>query len=155
MAYPTTWIITVCFIFSHSCSTNFQPGLELARLADLPADVLTEAQRVAKSLAETDLHDKEQSQTSKISIRRKALLRVLLPLSGLIHWFQLLIALSPLLLSSFASFGHSSHKFWITPSSRKRISSHILLGFRRTSRRFCVTHSDSLNQWCCSRDIVP
>ncbi|KIM81717.1 hypothetical protein PILCRDRAFT_97607 [Piloderma croceum F 1598] len=51
-------------------------GLELARLADLPADVLTEAHRVATSLAETDLHDKEQSQTSKISIRRKALLRL-------------------------------------------------------------------------------
>ena len=60
----------------YSCSTNFQPGLELARLADLPTDVLTEGQRVATTLAETEAQDKEQSQTSKISIRRKALLRV-------------------------------------------------------------------------------
>jgi hypothetical protein len=58
------------------------PGLELARLADLPADVLTEAQRVATSLAETEARDKAQSQTTKIAIRRKALLRVQLPLSG-------------------------------------------------------------------------
>jgi DNA mismatch repair ATPase MutS len=66
----------VCFNLLFQFSADLQPGLELARLADLPADVLTEAQRVATSLTETDLHDKEQSQTSKISIRRKALLRV-------------------------------------------------------------------------------
>jgi|ERR1700733_12983733 hypothetical protein len=76
MAYLTTRIIMVCFDLFFQFSANLQPGLELARLADLPAEVLTEAQRVATSLAETDLHDKEQSQTSKISIRRKALLRV-------------------------------------------------------------------------------
>lgn len=51
-------------------------GLELARLADLPADVLTEGQRVATSLAETEARDKEQSRSSKTSIRRKALLRL-------------------------------------------------------------------------------
>jgi len=54
------------------------PGLELARLADLPADVLSEAKRVATSLAALDAQQKEQSRTARIAERRKALLTVLL-----------------------------------------------------------------------------
>jgi hypothetical protein len=38
---------------------------------------MSEARRVATSLAETEARDQEQSQTTKIAIRRKALLRVL------------------------------------------------------------------------------
>ena len=60
-----------------SCFTNGLPGLELARLADLPSDVITEAHRVATILAETETRNQERSQTTKIAIRRKALLRVL------------------------------------------------------------------------------
>lgn len=66
----------VCFFPSGSDMSDASSGLELARLADLPATVLTEGRRVATSLAETEARDQEQSQTSKISIRRKALLRV-------------------------------------------------------------------------------
>ncbi|TFK42146.1 muts domain V-domain-containing protein [Crucibulum laeve] len=51
-------------------------GLELARLADLPADVLSEGRRVAEQLAALHAKHKEESESSKISIRRKALLRL-------------------------------------------------------------------------------
>ncbi|KAJ7456917.1 muts domain V-domain-containing protein [Mycena latifolia] len=51
-------------------------GLELARLADLPNDVLAEGRRVAKSLAALHARHEEDSESSKIAIRRKALLRL-------------------------------------------------------------------------------
>lgn len=52
------------------------PGLDLARLADLPDSVVTEARRVAESLIDQQERDQEQSRTTKIAVRRKALLRV-------------------------------------------------------------------------------
>jgi DNA mismatch repair protein MSH4 len=52
------------------------PGLELARLADLPTDALTEAKRVAEKLAALQAKDEEESESSKIALHRKALLRV-------------------------------------------------------------------------------
>ncbi|KAL1664819.1 DNA mismatch repair protein MutS [Schizophyllum commune] len=51
-------------------------GLELARLADLPEDVLTEAKRVASQLAALHARHEESSESNKIAIRRKALLRL-------------------------------------------------------------------------------
>ncbi|KAF4623673.1 hypothetical protein D9613_001515 [Agrocybe pediades] len=51
-------------------------GMELARLADLPADVLTEGKRVAQKLATLQTRQEESSESYKISIRRKALLRL-------------------------------------------------------------------------------
>ena len=51
-------------------------GLELARLADLPEDVLIEAQRVADNLTQLKEREERESQTNKIAVRRKALLRV-------------------------------------------------------------------------------
>ncbi|KAJ3843139.1 muts domain V-domain-containing protein [Lentinula raphanica] len=55
---------------------NTHYGLELARLADLPSDVLTEASRVSKRLAELQTRHQEQSESSKIAMRRKALLKL-------------------------------------------------------------------------------
>ncbi|KAI0761165.1 muts domain V-domain-containing protein [Trametes elegans] len=52
-------------------------GLDLARLADLPASVVSEARRVAEHLAEQEERDKQHSRTSKLAVRRKALLRAL------------------------------------------------------------------------------
>lgn len=52
-------------------------GLELARLADLPADVLTEGKRVAEHLAALQTRHETESESSKIALRRKALLRVI------------------------------------------------------------------------------
>ncbi|KAJ7701550.1 muts domain V-domain-containing protein [Mycena rosella] len=51
-------------------------GLELARLADLPNDVLAEGKRVAESLAALHARHEEDSESSKIAMRRKALLRL-------------------------------------------------------------------------------
>lgn len=54
-------------------------GLELARLADLPEDVIVEAQRVADKLSELEEREHRESHTNKIAVRRKALLRVTPP----------------------------------------------------------------------------
>lgn len=51
-------------------------GLKLARLADLPEDVITEATRVADYLAQVEAQDEEESESSRIAKRRKALLRL-------------------------------------------------------------------------------
>ncbi|KAF7372036.1 MutS 4 [Mycena venus] len=51
-------------------------GLELARLADLPQDILAEGKRVAKDLATLRARHEMDSESSKIAIRRKALLRL-------------------------------------------------------------------------------
>jgi hypothetical protein len=55
---------------------NPQKGLELARLADLPNDVMVEGRRVATTLAALHARQHEESESRKISTRRKALLRV-------------------------------------------------------------------------------
>ncbi|KAF9007936.1 muts domain V-domain-containing protein [Cyathus striatus] len=52
-------------------------GLDLARLADFPTDVLNEAKRVAESLAALHSKHEEESQSSKVARHRKALLRLL------------------------------------------------------------------------------
>ncbi|KAF7344644.1 MutS 4 [Mycena venus] len=51
-------------------------GLELARLADLPQDVLAEGKRVAKYLATLDARHDMDSESSKIAMKRRALLRL-------------------------------------------------------------------------------
>ncbi|KAJ2926876.1 hypothetical protein H1R20_g10205, partial [Candolleomyces eurysporus] len=51
-------------------------GLELARLADLPADVLREGQRVAETLDALQKRQEEESEGSQIAMRRKVLLRL-------------------------------------------------------------------------------
>ncbi|TBU46298.1 muts domain V-domain-containing protein [Dichomitus squalens] len=51
-------------------------GLDLARLADLPESVISEARRVAEYLADREERDQRQSKTSKLALRRKALLRL-------------------------------------------------------------------------------
>ena len=63
---------------SSECRLNIWPsaGLELARLADLPPDVLVEAKRVSEKLTELQNKDEESSDGHHIAIRRKALLRV-------------------------------------------------------------------------------
>ncbi|KAJ7222335.1 muts domain V-domain-containing protein [Mycena pura] len=55
-------------------STHY--GLELASLADLPKDVLVESKRVATKLAALQMRQEEHSESGKIAIRRKALLRL-------------------------------------------------------------------------------
>jgi hypothetical protein len=56
--------------------TDIIVGLELARLADLPTDVLAEGQRVATTLATRLAQQKARSQATRITERRKGLLKV-------------------------------------------------------------------------------
>jgi len=49
-------------------------GLELAKLADLPDDVMVEARRVANNLARIEAEKQASSKTSQVVARRKALL---------------------------------------------------------------------------------
>ncbi|KIL62206.1 hypothetical protein M378DRAFT_187403 [Amanita muscaria Koide BX008] len=51
-------------------------GLELARLADLPEDVLVEGREVAEKLAALHTRQQKESESGKISARRRVLLRV-------------------------------------------------------------------------------
>ncbi|CCM03700.1 uncharacterized protein FIBRA_05846 [Fibroporia radiculosa] len=51
-------------------------GLELARLADLPEDVLVEGRRIAENLTALHAKEEQESRTNKVAIRRKALLRL-------------------------------------------------------------------------------
>ena len=59
-------------------------GLDLARLADLPESVISEARRVAEYLTKQAEREQQQSRTSKIALRRKALLRVMPQLNYLL-----------------------------------------------------------------------
>lgn len=56
-------------------------GLDLANLADLPEDVILEARRVANHLAQVEAQNDEESESSIIAKRRKALLRLRTQLS--------------------------------------------------------------------------
>ncbi|KAK2459754.1 hypothetical protein APHAL10511_008186 [Amanita phalloides] len=51
-------------------------GLELARLADLPENVLTEGRRITEKLAALHARCQGESESGKISVRRKALLQL-------------------------------------------------------------------------------
>jgi DNA mismatch repair protein MSH4 len=67
-------------------------GIDIAKLADLPDDVLVEAQRVATRLS--DLHERERgaSSSQQLAERRKVLLRASLPhaISAMMLNFHLL-----------------------------------------------------------------
>jgi len=51
-------------------------GLELAKIADLPQDVLDEANRVATYLSDLEAKNREASKSTKAALRRKAMLRL-------------------------------------------------------------------------------
>ena len=51
-------------------------GLELAKLADLPDDVLKEARRVTTRLSELEDISKQNSEGIMVALRRKEMLRV-------------------------------------------------------------------------------
>ncbi|KAG1765207.1 muts domain V-domain-containing protein [Suillus occidentalis] len=51
-------------------------GLELAKLADLPDDVLTEGRRVSQIITERNLRCEEESRINVLTLRRRALLKL-------------------------------------------------------------------------------
>ncbi|TFK28344.1 hypothetical protein FA15DRAFT_678431 [Coprinopsis marcescibilis] len=58
------------------CDQHNHYGLELARLADLPPDVLEEGRRIAERLHNLQIKHQEESESSRIALRRKVLLRL-------------------------------------------------------------------------------
>ncbi|KAI0307402.1 muts domain V-domain-containing protein [Multifurca ochricompacta] len=56
-------------------------GLQLARLADLPNDVLIEARKIARHLSDESTRKDENSNSSKVARRRKAVLKLQTTLS--------------------------------------------------------------------------
>ena len=77
MAIIMVWSAFLAF-FSIIVYYNWLIGIDLARLADLPLDVLVESRRVAERLTVLQTRQEESSESRKIAIRRKALLRVIL-----------------------------------------------------------------------------
>jgi len=51
-------------------------GLDLARLADLPSDSLNEGRRISTKLSQLEANRNKNSESHKIGLRRKALLRL-------------------------------------------------------------------------------
>ncbi|KAH7884107.1 muts domain V-domain-containing protein [Phlebopus sp. FC_14] len=51
-------------------------GLELARLADLPPDIIEEGRRVATTLADLHARQEEESQTNILAVHRRAVLKL-------------------------------------------------------------------------------
>lgn len=79
----------------HTHPNLFGIGLDLARLADLPADVISEARRVSERLTELEARKNEESKSSRIAVRRKALLRVIRQLLFLCYWWSISGVLYP------------------------------------------------------------
>ena len=55
---------------------NFFAGLQLARLADLPHDVVEEGKKVATALADLHAQQERQSESNVLAIHRRAVLKV-------------------------------------------------------------------------------
>ncbi|KAF8060865.1 muts domain V-domain-containing protein [Lyophyllum atratum] len=73
---PTSDRIVLCRIVDGAPEDSNHYGLELARLADLPDDVLTESKRVAETLAALHAKDEAASASTQAANKRKALLRL-------------------------------------------------------------------------------
>lgn len=98
---------------SSYCTSN-SSGLELARLADLPSDVIEEGRRVASALADLHARREEESQMTITATRRRAVVKVrLAPLS---------LASKPVIgcFVAYSSSARNSYKPWTTPRSLKR-----------------------------------
>jgi hypothetical protein len=59
-------------------NNQFSLGLQLAKLADLPDDVLSEAARVTELMEEKHSAEKASSEAGRIAQRRKVFLRVMI-----------------------------------------------------------------------------
>lgn len=73
-----TYHYGMAVFFRLTCSIIIDlTGIDLARLADLPLSVLVEGRRIAERLSALQAGDEELSESRRIAIRRKVLLRVL------------------------------------------------------------------------------
>ena len=71
----------IIYSLDYVTKKNMILGLELAKLADLPDDVLKEARRVTTRLSELEDMSKQNSEGIMVALRRKAMLRVSLLLT--------------------------------------------------------------------------
>jgi len=71
-----SWLIGLIACLLRNSSDHDDKREELSRLADLPEDVILEASRVTNHLAQVETQNEEESESSMIAKRRKALLRV-------------------------------------------------------------------------------
>jgi len=110
-------------------------GLELARLADLPTDVLTEATRVAEKLSALQAKAEEESASSKIALRRKALLRVIFFFLETIISVLRHLEIATNLSSGIDSSERNLDKPWITLRSLIKSFESIFADSRLTSQR--------------------
>lgn len=62
--------------FRDSLSPEIPAGLQLARLADLPKDVLTQAGEITRCLSSESTRKHESSESCKVARRRKVVLKV-------------------------------------------------------------------------------
>jgi len=96
-------------------TNNNTLGLELARLADLPSDVIEEGKRVANALADLHARREEESQTTIMATRRRAVLKVCL-VPGTRIAPESIVGY----LMVCSSSGRNSRKPWTMPRSLKR-----------------------------------
>lgn len=75
-SYRSLWSAFSGFVLPSFIITS-STGIDLARLADLPLDVLDESRRVAGRLVVLQTTHEELRESRKIANRRKALLRVI------------------------------------------------------------------------------
>lgn len=118
-------------------------GLELARLADLPNDVLIEANRVSKYLTELQTRHQEQSDSTKIAMRRKALLRVCMFWCPYRFWSQTASLAS-------TSFEQISRKLLNTLRYPMKSFWHILEDFKGISQECSFTRRKRSNTTSCN-----
>lgn len=71
------------FIRVFSRLTTCSPGLQLAKLADLPGDVLSEATRVTALMEEEHLVNKASSEAERVAQRRRVFLQVMIAFPGI------------------------------------------------------------------------
>jgi hypothetical protein len=67
---------TICRNPTWAGRLNLTTGLQLARLADLPKDVLTHAGKITLNLGDESARMDESSESCKVARRRKAVLKV-------------------------------------------------------------------------------
>jgi DNA mismatch repair protein MSH4 len=68
--------VIVVQVKSKGANLCWNLGLQLARLADLPKDVLIEAEKVAQHLSDESAQNDENSESAKVARRRKTVLKV-------------------------------------------------------------------------------
>lgn len=133
--------------FTRTCaSTNdYSTGLQLAKLADLPNEVLSEAARVTELVEEKHSAQKASSEAGKIAQRRKVFLRVMIT------------SLSPSVIPLMFPVAHSRCCFSLPPRMQLRTQlaqavEHSMLPDRELLEHFSRIQKETV---AALRDTLP